>query len=244
MSHKTIEDSYCLKDAEHEPGTNKYTFTWNFQWRNIIQEHLTVSVRSIKLWLAPRHLWMDNLPVVNNTSSTCSFKSFDVSIVGSMLEFNDKATSQINDTWKVYYNPTNKRLVFDCEEGYSFSKGYLIDDPLPTMSSDLQAITGKVSTDAVEVLHSDANNNPINFCFNNVWDRRDVHVRASFVDLGYQRFLGITNEQFIPPKEYPICYADQKFSIELYDSSDNPVELPTMDSKDTLLIELILNSYT
>ena len=241
MSHKTIEDSYCLKDAEHEPGTNKYTFTWNFQWRNIIQEHLTVSVRSIKLWLAPRHLWMDNLPV--HIGSTDTYKSFDVAITGNMLEFNDKMANQTNG-WKVYYNPTNKRLVFDCDDGNYFPAEAMFNDPTTTMSSDLQAITGMFSTSTVQILNYDDNDNPINFCFPNVWDRRDVHVRASFVDLGYQRFLGVTNEQFIPPKEYPISYTDQKFTIELYDSSDNPVELPTRDSKDTLLIELILNSYT
>ena len=240
-SHKTIEDSYCLKDAEHEPGTNKYTFTWNFQWRNIIQEHLTVSVRSVKLWLAPRHLWMDNLIIHSGSSDT--YKSFDVAITGSMLEFNDKVASQTNG-WKVYYNPTNKRLVFDCDDGNYFPSNELLSSNTSMMSEDLKVITGQSSTQNVQILNTDDNDHIINFCFPNVWDRREVHIRASFVDLGYQRFLGVSNEQFIPPKEYPISYTDQKFSIELYDSSDNPVELPIGDSKDTLLIELILNSYT
>ena len=241
MTHKTIEDSYCLKDAEHEPGTNKYTFTWNFQWRNIIQEHLTVSVRSIKLWLAPRHLWFDNLVVHRGNEDT--YNGIDVAITGSMLEFNEKVANQTNG-YRVYYNPTNRRLVFDCDGENYFPANHLITNPTISLSNDLKVITNEDSTENVEVLNVDAQERPITFCFSDVWDRENIHIRASFVDLGYQRFLGVTNEQFIPPKEYPICYTDQKFTIELYDSTDREVELPILDNKDTLLIELILNSYT
>ena len=73
MTSKTIEDSYCLKDAEHTSGSNKYVFTYNHQWRNIIQEHLTISISSVKLWKQPRNLWVDNLKYKSFKSSINSF---------------------------------------------------------------------------------------------------------------------------------------------------------------------------
>ena len=263
MTRKSIEDSYCLRDAEHTNGTNKYTFKYNFQWRNIIHEHLTISVRSVKLWLAPRHLWVEGLQV--NTTGTDS-TGFNTTITGSMSEFNDKL-SKMGDAvgYKVYYNPTNQRLVFDCADGNYFNYTS-IESMTIKMSKDLRVITGiewldentpefndndtvdfssaSVSAPNIEVLHQNSDNYIDSFCFNNVWDRENVHISGSFVDLGYKNFLGVSNEQFIPPKEYPISFTDQKFTIELYDSTEKPIEIPSLDNKDTLLIEMTLNSYT
>ena len=241
MTRKSIEDSYCLRDAEHTNGTNKYTFKYNFQWRNIIHEHLTISVRSVKLWLAPRHLWVEGLQV--NTTGTDS-TGFNTTITGSMSEFNDKL-SKMGDAvgYKVYYNPTNQRLVFDCADGNYFNYTS-IESIDADMSNDLKVITGQTNFHNVEVLHQNSDNYIDSFCFNNVWDRENVHISGSFVDLGYKNFLGVSNEQFIPPKEYPISFTDQKFTIELYDSTEKPIEIPSLDNKDTLLIEMTLNSYT
>ena len=86
MARKVIEDSYCLKDAEHIEGTNKYTFKFNVQWRNIIHEHLTVSVRGIKLWLAPRHLWVDGLKVHYGDENKTISTNFPAMVTGSMAE--------------------------------------------------------------------------------------------------------------------------------------------------------------
>ena len=241
-THKAIEDSYCLRDAEHTAGTNKYTFKYNFQWRNIIQEHLTVSVRSVKLWLAPRHLWVNSLQV--GSGETTEPTGFNTTITGSMSEFNDKLANMSSTVgYTVYYNPTNRRLVFDCAGSnyFNYTSASSIE---ANMSEDLEVITGQTNFHNIEVLHTNANNYIDAFCFNDVWDRENVHISASFVDLGYHNFLGVSNEQFIPPKEYPISFTDQKFTIELYDSTEKPVEIPSLDNKDTLLLELILNSYT
>ena len=264
-THKAIEDSYCLRDAEHQDGTNKYTFKYNFQWRNIIQEHLTISVRSVKLWLAPRHLYINDLMVhTGSQSNPNSPTSFNATITGPTSELNNLLAGMYDAVgYKVYYNPANRRLIFDCADNNYFPLTSLVsntenlsfdnltrDNPVSvpisdlkfTYSEDFKVITSSETN--FSILHVDANNNPTAFCFENVWDRENVHISASFVDLGYHNFLGVSNEQFIPPKEYPISFTDQKFSIELYDSTDKPVEIPALDNKDTLLIELILNSYT
>ena len=241
-THKAIEDSYCLRDAEHTAGTNRYTFKYNFQWRNIIQEHLTVSVRSVKLWLSPRHLWINGLQV--HTSNGTDSTGFNTTITGSMSEFNDKLANMSDSLgYKVYYNPSNKQLIFDCADGNYFN--YTNPTSITAdMSEDLKVITGEINFDNIQVLHTNSSDYIDAFCFKNVWERENVHISSSFVDLGYHNFLGVSNEQFIPPKEYPINFTDQKFTIELFDSTDKPVEIPALDNKDTLLIELILNSYT
>ena len=236
---KTIEDSYCLKDAEHTAGTNRYTFIYNFQWRNIIQEHLTISIRSIKLWRQPRNLWVDNLKLHNISKNEDETTSFDISITGSMTEFNNKMASK-TEGYRVYYNPKNKRIVFDCDSNHYF----IVEAPIATTySEDFKAITGKTNFYEYEYDDDcfDDNNHLVCFWFPNIWDREEVHVRASFVDLGYKNFLGVSNEQFVPPKEYPISYTDKKFSIELLDSLDRPIELPS-DECGGLVIEAILKS--
>ena len=239
MTHKAIEDCYCLLDAEeHITGTNEYKFKFNKQWRNIIHEHLTVSVRGIKLWLAPRHLWVDGLKVHYGMTNETEATGFTVMITGSMSEFNQQLADKL-EGYRVYYNPTNRRLVFSCEIGNYFD----LDESFNT-SPDFQVITGKSDLTGITVLETDNNEHITAFCFDNVWDRQNVHIRASFVDLGYQNFLGVSNEQFIPPKEYPISFTDSTFWIRLYDSTEKPVEIPPLDNKDTLMIELILNSYT
>ena len=235
---KIIEDSYCLSQAEHVPGSNTYTFKWNKQWRNIIHEHLTVSVRGIKLWLAPRHIWIDSLKVHYGSANKTEATNFSAMITGSMAEFNQQLFGKI-EGYRVYYNPTNRRLVFSCDVG-----NYFVIDSSVVMSHDLQVITGEKDLSNITVLETDNSDNPTAFCFENVWDRENVHIRASFVDLGYQNFLGVSNEQFIPPKEFPISFTDSTFWIQLFDSTEKPVEIPPLDNKDTLMIELILNSFT
>ena len=238
MSLKTIEDSYCLKDAEHIAGTNRYTFTYNFQWRNIIQEHLTISIRSIKLWNQPRHLWVDNLKVHNISENRDEITSFDISITGSMTEFNNKMANK-TEGFRVYYNPKEKRIVFDCDSNHYFN----LPPTYTTYSDDFKTITG--TTTFYDFVNDDdcldENGHLLCFWFPNVWDREELHIRASFVDLGYKNFLGVSNEQFIPPKEYPISYTDKKFTIELFDSVDRPIELP-VDECGGLVIEAVLKS--
>ena len=238
MTCKTIEDSYCFKDAEHTPGTNKYIFTYNYQWRNIIQEHLTISIRSVKLWKQPRNLWVDNLVVHSISGNTDTATSFDISITGSMTEFNNKMANK-TEGYRVYYNPKANRIVFDCDSNHYFTQ--LLPNYTASISEDFQAIIGSTTFNSMSGYDTDANGHIVCFWFNNVWDRENLHIRASFVDLGYKNFLGVSNEQFIPPKEYPVSFTDKKFSIELFDSLDRPIELPT-DECGGLVIEAIMKS--
>lgn len=76
--------------------------------------------------------------------------------------------------------------------------------------------------------------------FTDIWDHREAIVKSSFVDLSYDNYIGTTNETFIPPKEYPIVFSDQKFDIDLFDQLGNEIEL---NSRDSFIIESMMNSY-
>ena len=80
----------------------------------------------------------------------------------------------------------------------------------------------------------------IGFDFTNVWSREALRVDASFVNLSNDRFLGYTDANYNPPKEYSIKDGSFDFEIQLFDSVTNvPIQLPE-DKKDQLVIEAIM----
>ena len=163
-----------------------------------------------------------------------------------MTQANESFKSDISDhhkfypdlpsgTYNIYYNPSTRRLVFEITTTDNF---YFVYDPDITQSEDFKAITGKSFVDG-QKFYKDGR--LIRIEFDNVWNRENIYIKSSFVDLAYDNFLGVSNDSFIPPKTYPIVFGDQKFWIKLYDSQGNPIELP-VDQKDNLIIEAIMNS--
>ena len=45
-----IEEAYSIVKSQHKPNTNRYTFSYNHQWRNILTP-LEIGIRSIKILL-------------------------------------------------------------------------------------------------------------------------------------------------------------------------------------------------
>ena len=75
--------------------------------------------------------------------------------------------------------------------------------------------------------------------FPNIWDRDNLYVLSSLTDMSYNRYLGYTNNDFHPPKQYTIHNTDTTFWIELYDKTNSiPVELPP---RSVLVIEMTLS---
>ena len=160
-----------------------YVKTTDFQWRNIIQEHLTVSVRSVKLWLAPRHLYINGLYVHTKDGNIPT--GFNATITDPMSELNNLlAGNEASVGNRVYYNPANRRLIFDCPDGNYFPLTSLVsnsenlsfanltrENPVHVpindlkfeLSNDFKVITSRETN--FSILLVDANNNPTAFCF-------------------------------------------------------------------------------
>ena len=243
MIQTEIEEAYSITNSEHELGTNKYTFRFNHAWRNK-QVPLTIGIRKIHLNFSPRMFWVDGLYLSNGTNT------FDISpsimITDSMTKSNKTFQEDIklhqeynNDlpkgSYSIYYNPSTRRIVFEITTTESY---YFILDSNISVSDDFKVITGKNNfTDGY--LRYDVNGKLKQIIFDNVWDRENLYVQASFVDLAYGNYLGVTNDNYYPPKIYPIVFDDQKFWICLYDSLGNEIEIPN-DGKDNLIIESIM----
>lgn len=127
--------------------------------------------------------------------------------------------------------------------GYKSSLSELINDliDLSDGKSTIEQFNLKHINDPIEV-ELNSNNQIKRISFTNIWNRDILAIHASFVDLSYHQWLGVCNEQFIPPKEYPIVFDDHKFWIELFTLDGRPVELPA-DNKDQIIIEAMMNSY-
>ena len=95
----------------------------------------------------------------------------------------------------------------------------------------------------ITILWRDEENmlNPYVITFHNVWDREQLYITSSLVDMAENEYLGVSNYSYNPPKRYAKNNGDTKFNIDLYDMTLNPVELPN-DKQDTIIIEAILST--
>ena len=261
MNQSIIEEAYVLKKLEdsknirHRKGTNEYTFDYNYQWRNIYNKHQQLGIRSVKLWKSPRYIFIDRIPLIKEGADS-GFTRETVNISGTIIDSTFDGIKSLNITHPndigVKYNILTKSLTFQALGEWKFDREKLDErkeqdktetDPMKRQESeDFKAITGRKFADGIPYMISSSDTNPKDLQFDNVWDREDVHVYASFSDLATDGFLGVSNEQFIPPKQYPINNNDQKFKLFLYDKMDRPIELAS-DGKDTLIVEAMMISY-
>lgn len=171
--------------------------------------------------------------------------------------------------YEIRYNPANNKLIFSMlssSDLYFFFNSDSNGKPYINPSYDLKMITGitndefwtelgllsRGNSEAIRIFNNgtysdvfeytlDNHNHIRTFAFKNVFNRENVIVHSSIVDLAYDNFLGMSNEQFNPPKSFPITYTTKEFWIELYDTMGNPIELPE-DGADQLIIESMMNS--
>ena len=239
----SIEEAYSIANCEHKEGTNQYTFKFNHQWRTK-QVPLSIGIRKIHLNFSPRLFSVQGLSI-SNGSKTWNISPWAL-ITGSMTQANKAFQDDVksheeyyNDLPKsiytIFYNPSTRRIVFEITSTDTY---YFVIDSKATVSNDFKAITGKDKFIYGNKVYDDNNKLKIIY-FDNVWDRENIYIQASFVDLAYGNYLGVTNDTYHPPKIYPIVFGDQKFWIKLYDSLGNEIELPN-DGKDNLIIESIM----
>ena len=241
----SIEEAYSIADSEHTIGTNIYTFTFNHPWRSKIIP-LSIGIRKINLNFSPRLFLVNGISISDGTHSW-NISPF-VMITGSMTKANKAFQEDIklhqefyNDLPKgiytIYYNPASRKIIFEITVTDTY---YFIIDNNVSVSEDFKIITG-VNSFNNGIMFKNSSNKLVRIEFPNVWDRENIYVQASFVDLAYGNYLGVTNDTYTPPKIYPVTFGDQKFWIGLYDSQGNNIELPN-DGKENLIIESIMQS--
>lgn len=282
MAPHSQEESYSLEDAVHDKGTNRYIFEYSPHWRRIVDRPLSISIRSVKMWLSNRTIYIDGLCLCSNDEGTGLWNiSPHVILSGTMKDLNDELVKDRHNHYELFSSSGGVGFTEQSYEiKYNQSKGSLYIGVATTgsnylwldyqdatyVSNDFKMITGltddqfwldlaftvrgEMGLDKFEelwgtnkvILECDDDLRVTKITFNNIWDRCTVRIAASFVDLAGHQYLGITNEQFIPPKEYSIVNGDQKFYLDLFSLDGKPLELPS-DQKDQLVIEAIMNAY-
>ena len=269
------EETYLLSDAEHTAGSSIYKFTFSPHWRSIVNQKLSIGVRSVKLLLSPRTIFIEGLTIKNGTAYWNISPS--VIMTGSWSQLNDELQKDkefkvnlLNDDQKkvfnsssygIKYNPADNTLIIAVG---STDDHYLELDSGAVVSNDFKALTGtysdnlwqnlslcsqgRMTADAFNLKWShlvevivDADGCITMIIFKKLATRDNIKINASFVDLAFHQYLGITNEQFVPPKEYDINYSDNKFWIRLCTLNDHDAEMAP-DGKDQLVIEAIMYS--
>lgn len=253
---KSQEETYLLSDAEHVSGTNKYIFTFSPHWRSIYNQNLSIAIRSVKLWLAPRSIYMSALSITDGTNGLIISPS--VVMNGTWTELNDALFKDKEfhlagnnvyyiNSYVIAYDPTDCSLKFaitNSSDKYYFSFTYSANSDvsddfkyLTNLTSDvfwsnLSNLTlGSLSKDDFLAawgdyvdIETNSSGKVILIKFKKLAVREPLKVNASFVDLAKNQYLGITNEQYMPPKQYNINCGDQKFWIELTTIDNQAVE--------------------
>jgi len=112
-----------------------------------------------------------------------------------------------------------------------------------TDPTNLTYFDKKWSSEPIKITYDSAvNRRVIGIHFTKVWNRDPLLLKASFVDLAYDGYLGFTNSVFTPPKRYDIKSNTNRFSIQLFDGvSSLPIILPE-DQRDQVIIEAIMGT--
>lgn len=280
------EETYLLSDAEHAAGSSIYKFTFSPHWRSIVNQKLSIGVRSVKLLLSPRTIFVEGLSIKNGSQIAGATPDGErqywnisptVIMTSSWSQLNDELQKDkefkvnlLNDDQKkvfnsssyaIKYNPADNTLIIAVG---STDNHYLVLDSDAVVSSDFKALTDTYSDNLWTDLSSCSQGRMTPNTFNQKWShlvevlvnsnglimrilfkklatRENIKINASFVDLAFHQYLGITNEQFVPPKEYDINYSDNKFWIRLCTLNDHDAEMAP-DGKDQLVIEAIMYS--
>ena len=257
----TTEYNYLLSEAKHVDGTNRYTFEFPQYWRQSIYSGLRVGVRSIKMIPAPVYFKLTGINICSMSGSLIDFKPIDIVMIISPsdhlddlnLRFKDAITRALSSY--TFISPDDVALEY-----YDNVLHLFIDREDPDIWFDIEDIDGNDATK--QMLHFDTvddipesnlryvteegpqqpggkpNKRLVEVMFRNIWDRDELYILSSLTDMSYNRYLGYTNNDFHPPKQYNIHNTDTTFWIELYDKTNSiPIELPP---RSVLVIEMIL----
>ena len=262
--HKSGTNKYTFTFSPHWRRTNQKALTIGIRSIKFIPAPISVYINGLSL-VSANESWNISPSVINNGSINDLASAFEKDRLEKYEHYkaalpNTAFTAQ---SYNILIDSASRKLIIGVNDhdntwlnfdtGLVFSEGFrrLVGISDSCFYSDLARLSQEGSAFYPEFSNKYAeypitvylNGNTltrIEFTKLTIYD--NMLISASFVDLAYHNWLGKTNEQFVPPKEYHITNADQKFWIELYDMYGEEIELPT-DSKDLLIIEAMMNSY-
>lgn len=261
--HKSGTNKYTFTFSPHWRRTNQKSLAIGIRSIKFRPAPYVVSINGLCL-KSDKETMNISPEVINNGSINDLSAAFEKDRLERYehYKFTTPTTSFTAWSYKILINSANKNLVIGVNDNVNtwlhfddpsiFSDGFrdlvgINDSFFYTDLSKLsrgeltyQEFTGRYNAYPCDVYMNNDHVYRINFTKLTIFD--NLLISASFVDLAYNNWLGKTNEQFVPPKEYSITNSDQKFWIELHDVYGDPVELPK-HGEDLLIIEAMMNSY-
>lgn len=100
------EETYWLSDAQHREGSNRYTFNFSEHWRQVFNKALAIGIRSVKLWLDSRIIYLNGLSI-NNTHDVAWNISPSVVMNNNWEDLNDKLAYDKKLKYELYLTNTS-----------------------------------------------------------------------------------------------------------------------------------------
>ena len=262
--HRNGTNRYTFTFSPHWRRTNQKSLTIGIRSIKFIPSPISVYINGLTLqsssesWnISPTIISDGNIQNLADSLEKDRLNKYD------QYKFVNPSTSFTVNSYNIFVNTASQKLVIGVNDSINtwlrldtnsiFSDGFkrLVSINDDQFYNDLSYLSRQGSSFYEEFEHKyidypvsvTMNENTITrieFTKISIYD--NMMIAASFVDLAYHNFLGKTNEQFVPPKEYHITNDDHKFWIELYNISGEEIELP-IGSKDQLIIEAMMNSY-
>ena len=262
-----IEQVIYLNDdkrVEHEQGTNRYYVNYPESWRTVPNQHLILGVRSIRKYESKERLFSLTIAIKFYDSKKVLVERKEMTYAqiytneDLLPENQEKFINGFLDAWNTFYATLSDKERF-VEQKLS-KKGNLRYDMQPNLllNSELVGVT-KIScnvymrnnTTDIHTFKWTNPHNPSRSCegFSITFSPYMFHdfektylLSASFVSLTNYYYLGFTNTEFMPPKQYEIPSGESRFWIDV-NSPDGltPMEL-NPDGRDLVAIELQLST--
>ena len=255
------------KVVVHEQGSNRYYINYPDTWRTISNQQLVLGVRAIRKFWDNLHMEISvsiEIAEVKNKSWNFTFKTNirpDNMSYGNEKLFIDrineqwmKFTNQLSESDKVYFTDV-LGCLWTLKHDASHTNLYIIKTPQPeefTVPYTVRIGSNiSVSRDMKIYFRIEPylfTNTKTNLdCLGWIFTARDNTFRyfndryllaASFTGQTNYRYLGFTNTEFNPPKQYIIPSGETRFWIDVV-TVDGREEVE-LDSRDLVVIEFQL----
>ena len=256
--------------VDHDSGSNRYWVNYPDTWRTVSNQQLVLGVRAIRKYWANLRMEISltfKVKEVSDQQWNFVFQAYlmpNDMAMGKEKEF----VARINEQWSAWVeelSETDKGYLIDIVSRQwlyyyeATDECYVIRTPCPTEEDEFTGDYTVNITDAVVSrdiklffstgMFSEYNPKSGDSCIGMTFKPKtnafkyinDTYLlAASFVGQTNYQYLGFTNTEFNPPKQYVIPIGDTRFWIDVVTADAiDPVEL---DFRDMVAIELQLTT--
>lgn len=227
-------DIYMKNNYVGEYRNGKYYFQFPSLWFNSTCNNKSVALRSIDIKQDPPSFKIDEFAIIYETgdktykrvvlsgNTPYIYQNFSTTSIEEILQtlagvVNDSISNSADEDIKNncvcnwYYFSTERKASLHIIRSDDILKRAYLSLKLDVRYSAKSDFTEIFNTDSTFVLNNE--NNPYTLTFENVWNRKDCFIHASFVNGTSHNFLGKSGEFYMKPSK---MYAYNGNSTEFF----------------------------